>query len=180
MYSSSRCIDASTLSSMLASPFCLPFLSLSTSSLVSNALCMVTSFLVLWFICRSSSLVCFKNGPDYYYFMISLWILSDSKSPQFSRTLLSIQDNLNNAVFWTFSTHPLISKSSRPFIHSLVSVLSTSFRISITLTLLFLISRSLVRFRYLSIFSLLFGVTLWLAGTANSTIVSFLLFVDNH
>ena len=65
---SGRCIDASTLSSMLVSPLLASFLdtySLSTSSLGCNALCMVISFLPLWSICLSSSLVHFRNGPEY-------------------------------------------------------------------------------------------------------------------
>ena len=52
---------------MLVSPLSL-FLdsySQSTSSVEYKALCMVISFLVLWFICLSSSLVHFKNGPEY-------------------------------------------------------------------------------------------------------------------
>ena len=53
--------------------------------------------------------------------MVSHWSFSDSKSPQVSRTLLSIQADLNNAVVWMVSTRPLISKSSRPFINSLVT-----------------------------------------------------------
>ena len=39
--------------------------SLSTSSQGCKALCMVISFLVLWSICMSSSLVHFKNGLEY-------------------------------------------------------------------------------------------------------------------
>ena len=65
---SSRCMDVSTLSSMLASPLPPSFLgtySLSTSSLGCNALCMVISFLVLWSICLSSSLVHLRKGPEY-------------------------------------------------------------------------------------------------------------------
>ena len=65
---SSRCIDASTLSSMLASPLPPSFLetySLSTSSLRCKALCIVISFLVLWSICLSSSLVHLRKGPEY-------------------------------------------------------------------------------------------------------------------
>ena len=53
---------------MLASPFRPSFLgtySLSTSSLGCNALCMVISFLVLWSICLSSSLVHFGKGPEH-------------------------------------------------------------------------------------------------------------------
>ena len=61
-------INESTQSSMLASFLPLSFLyiySVSTSSLGCNALCMVISVLVLWFICLSSSLVHFRKGPKY-------------------------------------------------------------------------------------------------------------------
>ena len=43
------------------------------------------------------------------------WSLIDSKSPQVSRTLLSILAVLNNAVTSIISTRPPTSKSSRPF-----------------------------------------------------------------
>ena len=68
MLSSSRCIDALTLSWMLVSSLPLSFLgscSLSMSFLGCKVLCNVMSFLVLWFICWSSSLVHFKNDPEY-------------------------------------------------------------------------------------------------------------------
>ena len=61
--SSSRCIDTSTLSSMLSSP--LPPSFLDTSSLGCNASCMVISFYLRWSICLCSSLVHFKNRPEY-------------------------------------------------------------------------------------------------------------------
>ena len=48
--------------------------------------------------------------------------LSDSKSPQVSRTLFSIVAVLNNAVVWMVSTRPPISKSSSPFSNPLVTV----------------------------------------------------------
>ena len=48
--------------------------------------------------------------------------LSDSKSPQVSRTLLSILAVLTNAVVWMISTRPCISKSSNPFIDPLLTV----------------------------------------------------------
>ena len=55
------------VSSMLASPF--PFFldtySMSTSSLECKALFIVISFLILWSLCLSSSLIHFKNGPKY-------------------------------------------------------------------------------------------------------------------
>ena len=47
--------------------------------------------------------------------MVSYWSLSDNKSPQVSRTLLSIQANLNNAVVQMISTCSRIPKSSSPF-----------------------------------------------------------------
>ena len=46
--------------------------------------------------------------------MVFHWSLSDSKSPQVFKTLLSILADLNNAIVWTVSTRPLISKSSCP------------------------------------------------------------------
>ena len=54
--------------------------------------------------------------------MVFHWSLSDSKSLQVSRTLLSILANLNNAVVWMVSTLTLISKSSSLFTNSLVAV----------------------------------------------------------
>ena len=68
MLPSSRCNDASTLSSIQASPQPPSFLdtyNLSTSSLGCNALCMVISFLVRWSICLRFSQGHFKNGPEY-------------------------------------------------------------------------------------------------------------------
>ena len=47
--------------------------------------------------------------------MVFHWSLSDSKSPQVSRTLLSILAVLSNAVVWMVSTRPPTSKSSSPF-----------------------------------------------------------------
>ena len=47
--------------------------------------------------------------------------LSDSKSPQVSRTLLRILADLNNAVVWMVSTRPLIFKSSSPCTNPLVT-----------------------------------------------------------
>ena len=40
--------------------------------------------------------------------MVSQWSLSDIKSLQVSRALLSILTDLNNAVVWIVSTRPLI------------------------------------------------------------------------
>ena len=60
-------MDVSTLCSMLASPlppFFLGTYSQPTSSQGCNTLWMVISFLVLWFICLSSSLVHMRKGPE--------------------------------------------------------------------------------------------------------------------
>ena len=54
--------------------------------------------------------------------MVFHWSLSDSKSPQVSKTRLSILAVLSNTVVWIVSTHPPISKSSRPFNNPLVTV----------------------------------------------------------
>ena len=54
--------------------------------------------------------------------MVFHWSLSDSKSPQVSRTRLSILAVLSNAVVWIVSTRPPTSKSSRPFNNPLVIV----------------------------------------------------------
>ena len=48
--------------------------------------------------------------------------LSDSKSPQVTRTLLSILAVFHNAVAWMVSTRPPTSKSSRPFNDPIVTV----------------------------------------------------------
>ena len=48
------------------------------------------------FYCRC----CFNSFSHQWYFVIFHWSLSDSKSFQVSRTPLSIQADLNNAVIW--------------------------------------------------------------------------------
>ena len=88
--------------------------------------------------------------------------LSDSKSPQVSRTLLSIQVVLNNAVVWMVSTHPPTSKSSSPFSNPLVTVPKAPITIGIIVTCMFhSFFNSLARLRYLfpsfHILSVLFG-----------------------
>ena len=52
--------------------------------------------------------------------MVFHWSLSDGKSPQVSKTLLSILTVLNNAIVWMVSTRPPTSKTSSPFINPLV------------------------------------------------------------
>ena len=108
--------------------------------------------------------------------MVFHWSLSDSKSPQVSRTLLSVLAILNN-VFWMVSTRPLTSKSSSPFSNPLVTVPNAPITIGIIVTFMFhSFFNSLARSKYLSIFSHSFSFILWSAGTAKSTILQILFF----
>ena len=65
------------------------------------------------------------------------WSLSDSNSPQVSRTRLSILAVLCNAVVWIVSTRPLTSKSSRPFNNSFVTVPNAPITIGSIVTSMF-------------------------------------------
>ena len=108
------------------------------------------------------------------------WSLSDSMSPEVSRTLLSILAVLNNAVAWMVSTRPLTSKSSSPL--NLDSYCSKSTNQNLYNCHLHLpqFFNSQARSMYLSFFSHSFSFILWSAGTAMSTIlqVLFLLLIS--
>ena len=69
--------------------------------------------------------------------MASYGSLSESKSPQVSRILLSILADLNSAVIWMVSTRLLIVKSSRSIINPLVTVPSAPIKIGVTVTFIF-------------------------------------------
>ena len=69
--------------------------------------------------------------------MVFHWSLNDSKSPQISRTLLSILTILSNAVIWIVSTCPPTSKSSRPFNNPLVIVPKVPITIDTIITFMF-------------------------------------------
>ena len=105
--------------------------------------------------------------------MVFHWSLSDSKSSQVSRTLLSILAVFNNAVVWMVSSRPPTSKSSRPFYNSLVTVPKAPITIGIIVTFMFHIFffNSLTRSRYLSLFSHPFSFILW-SATKLSTLLS--------
>ena len=108
--------------------------------------------------------------------MVFHWILSDSKSPQVPRILVSILAVLNNVV-WMVSTCPPISKSSSPCNNPLVTVPKAPITIGIIVAFMFhSFFNSLARSRYLSLFSLSFSFILWSAGTAKSTILQVLFF----
>ena len=69
--------------------------------------------------------------------MVFHWRLSESKSPQVSRTLVSILAVFNNAVVWMVSTRSPTSKSSKPFNNPLVIVPKVPITIGITVTFMF-------------------------------------------
>ena len=69
--------------------------------------------------------------------MVIHWSLSDSKSPQVPRTLLSIRAVLNNIVVWIVSTRPFTSKSSSLFNNHLVTVPKAPITIGVIVTFMF-------------------------------------------
>ena len=71
--------------------------------------------------------------------MVFHWSLGDSKSPQVSRTLLSILAVLNNVVVWMVSSRPPTSKSSTPFSNPLVTVSNAPIKIGIIVTIIIII-----------------------------------------
>ena len=110
--------------------------------------------------------------------MVFHWRLSDSKSPQISRTLLSILAVFNNAVVWMVSTRPPTSKSSRAFNNPLVTMRKAPITIGIIVTFMFhSFFNSLARSRYLFLFSHSFSFILWSAGTAKSTVLQIFFFL---
>ena len=107
--------------------------------------------------------------------MVFHWILSDSKSLQVSRTLLSILAVFNNAVVWMVSTHPPTSKSFRPFNNPSVTVPKAPITIGTIVTFMFhSFFNSQARSRYLSFFSHSFSFILWSARTVIWTILQIL------
>ena len=141
-------------------------------------------------------LVC-SSGQNYYHYHYCYYYLlcesfshqrllmvfhlspSDTKFSQVSRTLLSILGDLNNAVVWMVSSRHQISKSSSPFINTLVTV--TRAPITIGITVFFMLHsffNSQAGSRYSSFYSLSFNFSQWSAGTAKFRQVFF--FVDNY
>ena len=69
--------------------------------------------------------------------MVFYWSLSDSKSPQVFRILLSILAVVNNVVVWMVSTRPPNSKSSSPFYTPLVTLPNAPITTGIIVTFMF-------------------------------------------
>ena len=109
--------------------------------------------------------------------MVFHWSLSESKSPQVSKTLLSILAVFNNAIVWMTSTRSPTSKSSRPFNKPLVTVPKAPITIGMIVTFMFhSFFNSLAISRYLSLFSHSFSFILWSTGTAKSIILQIFFF----
>ena len=110
--------------------------------------------------------------------MVFHWSLSDSKSPQVSRTHHRILAVLSKAVVWIVSTCPPTSKSSSPFSNPLVIGSKVPIKIGTIVTIMFhSFFKSLARSRYLSFFSLSFRFIPRSAGTAMLTILQILFFL---
>ena len=108
------------------------------------------------------------------------WRLSDSKSPQVSRTLVTILAIPNNAVVWMVSPRPPTSKSSSPFNSPLATVLKTLITISIispscSIVVVFFNSQAMSMFLFF--FSHSFSFILRSAGTAKLAILQILFFL---
>ena len=88
--------------------------------------------------------------------MVFHWSLSDSNSPQVSRTRLRILAVLSNAVVWIVSTRPPTSKSSRPFNNPLFIVPKAPITIGKIVTFMFhSFFNSLARSKYYPSFHIL-------------------------
>ena len=96
--------------------------------------------------------------------MVFYWRLSDSKSIELSRILLSIQADLKSAVVWMVLILPLISCSSRLFSKPLGTVPTAPTTIGITAT-----------FMFYDCFVCLFFLLIWL-GSSIFSVFCFRLF----
>ena len=69
--------------------------------------------------CNSKIVIIISFFASFSHWSFFYRSLSDSKSPQVSRTLLSILTDLNTAVVWTVSIRPSIFNSPNPLTKSL-------------------------------------------------------------
>ena len=93
--------------------------------------------------------------------MVFHWSLSDSKSPQVSRTRLRILAVLSNTAVWIVSNRPPTSEFSRHFKNALVIVSKAPITTGTIVTFMFhSFFNSLARLRYLSFFQI-YSVVRW-------------------
>ena len=95
-----------------------------------------------WFCIGKSTQSChyytsFESFSNQRKLMVFHWSLSDSKSPQVSRTLLSILADLNNTVVWMISDRPPNSYSTSFLSKLLGTVPSVPITTGITITFMF-------------------------------------------
>ena len=110
--------------------------------------------------------------------MVFHWSVSDSKSPQVSRTRLRILTVFSNAVIWILSTRPPTSQSSRPFNNPFDIVPKVPITIGTIVTFMFhSFFNTLARSKYLSFFAHSFRFILWSARTTKSTILQIFFFL---
>ena len=115
--------------------------------------------LIMWLTVSSLSPLLFT---PWEFFISALADGFPLKSSQFSRTLLTILIDLNDADVWIVSTRLLISKSSSPFNNHLVPVPKISIPVGIIVIFMFhSFFNSLTRSRNLSFFSFSLNFTLW-------------------
>ena len=111
--------------------------------------------------------------------MVFHWSLSDSRSPQVSRNLLSILADLNNAVVWRVSTRPVIYKFSSSCTNPLETVSRTPITIGIIVNFMFFrFSRKVDVPIILFVFFQFYSAVSWDSKVHNSA--STLFFVDYY
>ena len=106
----------------------------------------------------------FSHQPE---LIVCYWSLNDKKSPQISRTFLSILAVLHNAVVWIVSTCSQISKSSSSRTNPLKTLTSAPITIGITVIFTFNIFQFSVLVTFFTC-HLSFSFTLRSAETAKS------------
>ena len=162
-------ISISPLISKASRPFTIP---LGIVSSAQTTIGMTVNLMFYGFTSIISIIFLLESFSLQRYLMVFHWSLSDNKSPRVSWTHLSILTDLNDAVVWTVSTCPVMSKSSSLCTNSLVTIPRVPTTIDIIVTFMFhCFFISLARSRYLSLFSLSFNFTLWSAGITKSTIL---------
>ena len=127
-------MDASTVSSMLASPLPPCFQDI-------YIVCQRCLWGIIIIIISSSSIsiiILLLDSFSHQRLLIAFHRnLSDSKFPLVSRTLFSILADLNHTVAWMVSTRPIISKSSPPCINPLVTIPRAPIIIGNSITFIF-------------------------------------------
>ena len=113
------------------------FLHISQCITLPTQLCLVLYFFSANFAIIIIIIIIIYSSRVFHISVSFHWSLSDSKSPQVSKTLLSILADLNNTVVWMVSTRPLISNSSSFFNIPLVTIPRELIRISINVTFMF-------------------------------------------